>query len=415
MKIALFVDQFPKVSETFILNQIDGLLDRGHEITIFPCQPGTESKVHDAVKRHRLIEKCHYPRNEACTLQEKIAFYIGLIKLKLKYAEAVSRLRGNFGRYSGIANWQWALTKSEPVLRHGGRFDVLFAHFGPNGLRASWYRDAGLIDGPLVAVFHGFDLSSYLRIADEHVYDRLFSNGDLFLPISRFWQNKLQALGCPAEKLEVHHVGIDCDQFVFQSRTRTVDEPTVLISVARLVEKKGIEYAIRALARPDVLNLNVHYRIIGDGPLSASLRQLVTDMRLQDRVSFLGTKTSEEVASELSHAHLFIAPSVTSESGDMEGIPTVLMEAMATGLPVISTLHSGIAELVDDGVSGKLVAERDVAGLAEAIRELTVNVDSWPVIGAAGREKVLREFNSSTLNSRLEHLFESAVQGRTSP
>ncbi|HEB87286.1 MAG TPA: glycosyltransferase, partial [Gammaproteobacteria bacterium] len=107
--------------------------------------------------------------------------------------------------------------------------------------------------------------------------------------------------------------------------------------------------------------------------------------------------------------HLFMAPSVTSQSGDMEGIPTVLMEAMATGLPVISTLHSGIAELVDDGVSGRLVAERDVDGLAEAIRELAANVGHWPAIGTAGREKVLGEFNSKTLNIQLEHLFEGTA------
>jgi colanic acid/amylovoran biosynthesis glycosyltransferase len=169
------------------------------------------------------------------------------------------------------------------------------------------------------------------------------------------------------------------------------------------------------MARLVALNVDVQYRIIGEGPLLVSLQQLATELHLGDRVSFLGTRTSDEVAGELARAHVFVAPSVTSKDGDMEGIPTVLMEAMATGLPVVSTLHSGIAELVDDGVSGKLVAERDVDGLAMAIQELAASADRWPVIGAAGREKVLREFNSRTLNVRLENLFENALQGSVCP
>jgi len=312
-------------------------------------------------------------------------------------------------RIENCCNWRYALVIVEPLIHYGGRFDVIFAHFGPNGLRACWYRDAGVVKGPLVTVFHGFDLSTYLHLNGERIYEPLFRNGDLFLPISHFWQRKLQALGCPADKINVHHVGVDCEQFSFQTRMRAADEPTVLVSVARLVEKKGVEYAIRAMARLVALNVDVQYRIVGDGPLLASLQQLTSELNLGDHVSFLGTRTSDEVAGELAQAHLFIAPSVTSQDGDMEGIPTVLMEAMASGLPVISTLHSGIAELVDDGVSGKLVAERDVDGLAQAVRELATNVDRWPVIGAAGREKVLREFNSKILNSRLERLFESTM------
>ena len=237
------------------------------------------------------------------------------------------------------------------------------------------------------------------------MYDTLFRKGDLFLPISHLWQEQLRALGCSAYMLKVHNVGIDCEQFAFQTRTRDAYEPTIFISVARLVDKKGIEYAIRAFARLFDLKLNFQYRIIGDGPLLSTLKQLVSDKQLDGYVSFLGTKTSNEVADELSRAHVFLAPSVTSRSGDMEGIPTVLMEAMATGLPVISTLHSGIPELVEDGVSGKLVGERDVPALAQAIQEIAANVERWPAMGSAGHQKVLEEFDIRKLNRQLEGLF----------
>ena len=415
MKIALFVDQFPKISETFILNQIEGLCACGHEITIFPCQPSDETKVHSIVERLDLLEKIRVPRKIPTTRLEKLLFYFRLFGLSLTHGKSLSDLKGALTKYNNIGDWRSALTMAEPVLHHGDRFDLLFAHFGPSGLRASWYREAGLVDGPLVTVFHGFDLSSCLQDHNERMYDPLFQNGDLFLPISHFWQDKLRTLGCPAGRLKVHHVGIDCDQFAFHARTREANEPTILVSVARLVEKKGIEYAIRALAKLSASQLNVQYRIIGDGPLLVSLKQLVNEMHLDTNITFLGVKNSDEVANELNKAHLFLAPSVTSQTGDMEGIPTVLMEAMATGLPVISTFHSGIPELVEDGVSGVLVNERDVCALSQTIQELLANVDRWPIMGKSGREKVLQEFNINKLNEQLEHLFKGVVSGNSLP
>jgi colanic acid/amylovoran biosynthesis glycosyltransferase len=295
---------------------------------------------------------------------------------------------------------------AEPLFNHGGEFDVLLAHFGPNGLRASWYRDAGLIKGPLVTVFHGYDLTVFLRNREDSVYDPLFKTGELFLPISGFWRDRLQLLGCPPSKIKVHHVGIDCDYFSFKPRTREVDKPTILISVARLVEKKGIEIALHAFARLVDLGLNVQYRIIGDGPLLESLEQFVSKKGLGQYVKFLGARMSGEVVVELNRAHVFLAPSVTSQTGDMEGIPTVLMEAMAVGMPVVSTLHSGIPELVEDGISGKLVKERDVVGLVQALKELVADVEHWPTLGANGRKKVLQEFNIKSLNEQLVSLIE---------
>lgn len=410
MKIALFVDQFPKVSETFILSQIGGLLANGHEIDIFPCSGSDDKMIQEDVGRFRLVDKTHLPRNPSNTLVEKAHNYIWFFRLILFHIKEVQCLRQSYSKYPCIGNWIYALTVAEPLLRHGGKYDVLFAHFGPNGLRASWYRDAGLVQGPLVTVFHGFDLSTYLHLNGEQIYRPLFNSGDLFLPISRFWKNKLQELGCPSEKIKVHHVGINCEQFYYKKRIPKINSPKVLISVARLVEKKGIEYAIRAMARLVIMNVDVRYRIIGSGPLEASLRQLTSELGLANRIEFLGTKTSGEIAEELTQAQLFLAPSTTSGDGDMEGIPTVLMEAMATGLPVISTYHSGIPELVEDGISGKLVPERDVESLAQAIKSLIDDVDHWSVIGKAGRGKVLKEFNAKALNHRLEQLFENVAE-----
>jgi len=412
MKIALFVNSFPKLSETFILNQIDGLLKCGHEITIFPRQPSGEKILHPIAEEQRLLEKTRFPAARTEAFTDKIALRLRLAALSLGHREPISRLKNRFREYGYIGRWRRALIEAEPLIRHGGRFDILFAHFGPNGLRAAWYRAAGLVTGSLVTVFHGYDMTEYLRSHSDGIYAPLWRNGDLFLPISRFWQDRLEGLGCPAAKIRVHHVGIDCEHFSYSTRSLDPGEPAVLISVARLVEKKGIEYAIRAVGRVIASGANIRYRIIGDGPLSAALKQMVSEMRLDAHIEFLGVKTSDEVADELSRAHVLLAPSVTSSRGDMEGIPTVLMEAMAMGMPVISTWHSGIPELVQDGVSGKLVKERDEAALANAIGELIADAGHWAAMGAAGREKVLQEFDMRTLNTQLAHQFGALMRRR---
>ncbi len=409
MKIALFVGQFPKVSETFILNQIDGLLDCGHEITIFPLERSAERKVHDIVSQRQLMACVKFPpeiRRQSAF--DKFVYRASIFFYSAKYWSIVRRLKAAFDEYRFLGTWRLALVNAEPVLSCKENFDLAFAHFGPNGLRANWYRQAGLINGPVVTVFHGFDLSTALTSHNEQIYKALFATGDLFLPISNHWREKLISLGCPEEITSIHHVGIDCEQFSFQSRSRKNGESTIFISVARLVEKKGLEYAIKAFSRlrfSSQENFNFQYRIIGDGPLLESLQQLVTDENLGEYVLFLGSKTSEEVAFELGCAHIFLAPSVTASDGDMEGIPTVLMEAMATGLPVISTYHSGIPELVEDGVSGVLVKERDIPGLATAIEHLSTDIENWSRMGEAGREKVLCDFNIEKLNVRLDRLF----------
>jgi len=406
MRIALFVDQFPKLSETFILNQIDGLLERGHEVTIFPCQHSGETRLQGIIENRRLMDVVHYPVDTGTTFWGRIRLRLHLAILRMKYAKSIARLRTAFNQYPHIGGWRTALMRAEPLLRNTNRFDLLFAHFGPNGLRASWYRDAGLVDAPLVTVFHGFDLSTYLKLYNDQVYEPLFRNGDLFLPISQYWQKKLISIGCHPERVRVHHVGIDCERFAFKPRSYNKGEPVVLISVARLVEKKGIEYAIRAMGEVAASNRPAVYRIIGDGPLLAPLRALVSELRLDDHISFLGTKTSDVVTEELARAQVFLAPSVTAGSGDMEGIPTVLMEAMATGMPVISTLHSGIPELVDKGISGALVGERKVAELARAIINLIDCPERWAGMGQSGRQKVLEEFNIQTLNRQLNTVFD---------
>jgi colanic acid/amylovoran biosynthesis glycosyltransferase len=173
-----------------------------------------------------------------------------------------------------------------------------------------------------------------------------------------------------------------------------------------------LKYGIQAVANVLTNYPHVEYRIVGDGPLKSELQDLIDSLNVEDKIKLLGWKRQEEIVNLTEWADIFLAPSVTSEDGDQEGIPVVLMEAMAQGLPILSTLHSGIPELIQDGVSGFLVSERDVEALTDKLEYLITHPEIWPEMGRAGRDHVERHFNIDMLNDRLVKLYQQLLTGR---
>jgi colanic acid/amylovoran biosynthesis glycosyltransferase len=366
MKIAIIVDRFPVLSGTFILNQITGLIDFGHEIDIYAREKGSTDKVHQDVYRYGLMEKVY------CFTQAGNLF---------------SRI------LRGARLWMHFITK---------KYDVVYCHFGPNGNIGVALKKLKCIKR-VVTVFHGYDLSMFLNENGSASYDRLFKEGDLFLPISHSWKNMLVKLGCPKDRIVVHHMGINIEKFV-QEGFRKDMKFINIVSVGRLSEKKGLEYAVRAVAEVMKRHKSVKYQIVGEGPLKNKLQDLIMSFVVQEHITLLGALEDHEVRELLKSAHIFLLPSVTAENGDMEGIPVALMEAMAAGLPVISTYHSGIPELVIDGESGYLVPERDVDKLVEKLDCLISCPDQWSHLGSRGRAIVENEFNIKKLNKELEKI-----------
>ncbi|MCS3626924.1 colanic acid/amylovoran biosynthesis glycosyltransferase [Salinibacter ruber] len=418
MEVAFLVGEFPNLSETFILSQITGLIDRGHDVHIYGRKPADVPTHHEEVDRYNLLDQVEYipslPDSKGRRLQKALQL-TGEIDSPEHAWRAVRALR--FWRYGHIAaNLQlwYAVCALGGVER---THDVIHAHFGPNGVLAAALRDLGVLDGAVVTTFHGADMSRYFRRRGTAQYDFLARTGDVFLPISRRWKERLIQVGFPETRTSTHHMGVDCDGIEFSSVA--VQGTTIrLLSVARLTEKKGIEYGIRALAQiigdpltgsGGDLDVNVEYTIVGDGELRAQLEQLVTELNLESNVHFTGWKSRSEVLQLLGKAHLFLAPSVTAESGDQEGIPVAIMEAMARGLPVVSTEHSGIPELVDDGTSGFLVPERDAEALARVLQSLIETPGRLPEMGRAGRQIVENEFNTEKLNDRLVCRYRAAL------
>ena len=292
---------------------------------------------------------------------------------------------------------RWVFSKEKPKLLH--------AHFGSRGVWAlSLKKQYNL---PLVTTFYGIDMSKLPQQEKwQNAYQRLFAEGDLFLVEGGHMRRKLIELGCPAEKVKLQNIGVDANKVEFIPRRFPKDGIIKLLICARFTEKKGIEYAIRAMDIARMKYKNLELRIIGDGELRAQIEQLISKLSLEKHVILLGFQPHDKFIDELKQAHIFLAPSVTASDGDSEGgAPTVLLEAQASGVPVISTYHADIPEIVLDGKSGFLVSERDSEALAEKIIDLAQHPDSWVEKGRAGREHIERNHNIHLEVKKLEALY----------
>lgn len=418
MRIAFVVNHFPALSETFILNQITGLIDRGHEVDIFALGSKQDPTVHPDVEKYGLLERTFYqPLIPASRWQRVIKgarlFLANFRKAPLSLVRSLNVLK--YRKFLRV--FQFSKQNTPLMLLYAAipfvqkqPYDVIHCHFGLNGLKAVLLRDIGALRGSITTVFHGYDITLYPQQVGEHLYDHLFAKGDLFLPISDRWRSRLVELGCDSTKILVHHMGIDTQRFTYRPRQYQNQAPRVqLLTIARLVEKKGVEYSIRAVGKLAQRYSNLEYIVIGDGPLKADLQQLVQTLQIESMVKLVGWQQQQTVIQFLNRADILVAPSVTSQAGDQEGIPVVLMEAMAMGLPVVSTFHSGIPELVQDGVSGCLVPERSADALADKLAWLIEQPQHWLALSQAAHTTVVEQFDIHRLNDRLVEIFEQVV------
>jgi colanic acid/amylovoran biosynthesis glycosyltransferase len=398
LRIAIFVNEFPALSETFVLGHITGLLDRGHHVEIFANQPRDDPMAHADVARYELLARTHYQKLP----HNRIRRVIGALPLLLWYlprrpamlSRTLNPLR--LGRdAASLRLFYWAVR-----LLDAGRFDILHCHFGQTGSMVAALREAGVINGRLVTTFHGVDVSAYLT-GDSNSYRHLFATGDWFMPVSHFWRRRLIALGCDSARLSVQRMGVDTGRFHYRLRPPRGAAPLRILTVGRLVEKKGVDFALQAVAQLCRQGLALRYTVIGDGPLRPALEARAAALGIAEHVAFRGWQPHREVVTAMYDHHVLLAPSVTSSDGDQEGIPVTLMEAMATGMPVVSTRHSGIPELIEDGVSGLLAAEGDVDALAAALLTLAGSHQRFSRIGQAARRTIEREFDLTKLNDDL--------------
>lgn len=348
LKILFVIDKFPYEPRWYINNQITGLLDEGHEVYILADRVG-QIASYPEVQKYQLLEK---------------TFYGSLPK---------------------------SLTS----------FDIILCQFGGKGIYAMKRIKMGVLKGKLVVCFRGGDTTHRL-VENPHRYDELFKHVDLCLPNCIHFKNVLISHGCHPSKIEALYSGIDTSRFTFHERKMPgKDEKIKIITVARLFEYKGIGYAIRAVRRVLKQFPTIEYEIIGDGPERDNLQKMIHAKGLEKNIKLSGYLPQAEVIKRLDESHLFLFTPFTTAEGEQDAPVNVIKEALATGLPVIATRHGGIPELIEDGVTGLLVEEKNVDQMAEKIIHFFQHPGIWSPLAVSGAEHIQKKFDKNVVNKRL--------------
>jgi glycosyltransferase involved in cell wall biosynthesis len=352
-----------------------------------------------------------FVRSQAENLQQFIPYYVGSRRVPgLSLPEERTLVLNQGGLLGRTSEVSYKLCGFAPsFFRRIRKLNPAFihAHFGVNGVMVlPLVRNLAV---PLIVTFHGYDATlkdEYVRRSGNsyRVYLRhrelLKHKARLFIAVSEFIKKKLLEQGFPKNKIVVHYIGVDTQLFQPDPAVR---RQSVVLFVARLVEKKGCEYLIEAMSKVQAVMPEVELLVIGDGPLRSNLEQLAK--KTLQRYQFLGVQPPDVVQAWMNQAKVFCVPSVTAKSGDSEGFGVVFAEAQAMGLPVVSFTHGGIPEAVAHGKTGFLVAERDSQGLAAYILRLLEDEVLWQQFSHSGQERVRTIFNLQNQTRILENIY----------
>lgn len=387
IRLAVYAPVFTRPTETFIYDATRELADGGTEVEIF-----TASCPLPAERRFAPITEVPKPGKWS---PKRICRRL---------------LRPINGRPEGS---EAAQMQRDLLRRHLSHFkpDVLLANYGQSGvLLSALAEETGI---PLIVSFHGVDASRLGRKPDwQRRYRKMFTRTAVATGPSEYVRQKLIALGCPPERAHILHYGIRTDRIHYIAQRRDPATPDVrFLFVGRLADKKDPVSLLESfrLVVDSLNDMRPTLTMVGDGPLRDEVETKIHELELDDCVHLTGHQTHEEVIQHFANAHIYVQHSVVAPNGDEEGLPVSITEALAAGLPVVSTRHSGIPEAVREDECGLLVDEKDVNGMAGAMIRLAREPGTCDRFGAAGRQLLEAEFSTPVVQERLKALLQTAI------
>ena len=399
MKIAYITNFFPNLSQTFILDQITGMIDLGHDIQIYSNYSYSKyaNVLHEEIHKYDLLSRVHYfniPDNP-------FARMMSFIKVFVKYFYKKPALFLKTLNILDYGKFAYSL-KLPHVIVHfwEEQFDIIHCHFGPPGNLGACLKQLG-IKGKLITTFRGYDVDEGIE-KGGHQYQKLFRQADLIIAISRYNRENVITFGALPEKVLYHPTGINLDKFKYIDRNfSNKPEKFIILTVARFVEKKALHVAIDAIQKfshkyPDQ---NFEYRIIGYGPLEQSLKRQVQSANLEKIVRFLGALKENEVIQQMRESHVFMLSSIR------EGLGKSILEAQAIGLPVLGTDAGGIPEALQPKISGYIVPRNNSSALAQKLEDIYCNYPKWSDRGRARRKFIEDNYDLKQLNQKLETIY----------
>jgi len=397
-RILYVVSQFPSLSETFIVRELQALIDRGVDVRILSLKTSRERIVQPQAAA--LLDRVLHPASRWRTLSKSFRVALRQPTLSLRFLGMMLR-----------ELWRRPSTLAKSVVAIGralGRIDEIRA-FSPQLLHAPWATYPTTVAwflSRLLELPFSFTSRAHDIFIEDHMMTGKLENAALAVTITehnvRFMDRWMPAPG--AIPVHVVHSSLNLSELPFARNGRL---PRKLLSVGRLVPMKGFDTLLVALAELHTRGVGFSCTVIGEGPERARLEALRRELGLEALVEFPGAMAQSEVVRHMTESTLMVLPCVVAPNGQSDGIPNVLMEAMATGLPVVSTRISGIPELVEDGVSGCLVAAGDATALADSVQALLDDPGQRDSFAEAGRRKVERDFDVRIEAGRLLEHFRS--------
>jgi len=405
MRVGYVLKRYPRYSETFVVNEILAHEAAGVEVVIFALRPPEDSHFQNIISQVRA--PVHYIRKP---IQGRInASLNSLVPNAASYfwaeMQEASKTIPDFWQRLSVATGERASTVyqavwlAQEISRKG--ITHLHAHFGT--VATSVARLAAHFTGiPYTFTAHAKDIfheSVVFADMQRKLYDAA-----AVVTVSDYNLKYLQEIyGVAAAQTRRIYNGLDVSQFVYQSPQH---RPPQVISVGRLVEKKGLFVLLKACALLERSSCAFQCQIIGSGPQEQNLRSQIQQLDLTDRVEIVGPRPQNEVFHYMQQAAVFAAPYVIGSDGNRDGLPTVLLEAMALGTPCVATDVTGIPELIRDGETGLIVPQQDAEALASALQRLLGDAMLRDQLAIRARQLIESEFNIHCNAAQLRTLFQ---------